>query len=321
MDHFTVSEAQLPALMVESVLYGIYLTTFFACLHRLLWNKNAPKRLANINLPMLAIVILSFISLTLNVSFALARDMDTFVYNRDEVLEGDDSDADWIKLLKTCLIFFQFILADSVLIYRCWLVWDKSLFVVIIPATCWIGALACSIYATYLQYKLKPGFEKIKEEHYLPLYTAFLLFTIILNLYSTGIILWRIWSVEKAWQPPSICSLRDIPQRSRLLLAKRVIIESGLLYTSSVVALFITTICQSNATLITAVVEIQIAGIAFNLILARAARPDREEALPLYYLENRCCSPDRTNTSRTRVMVDAAVMTTNDSERLCPDRP
>lgn len=62
---------------------------------------------------------------------------------------------------------------------------------------------------------------------------------------SIGMILQKIWSVERAWTPPSICSVRHLPQRSRLKLAKRIVVESGLLYTTITVLMFITQLSKS----------------------------------------------------------------------------
>ncbi|KAJ3562861.1 hypothetical protein NP233_g9316 [Leucocoprinus birnbaumii] len=331
MAPLTVSAAQLPALMVESILYGMYLITFVACLQRLLWNKNSFKRFSDINLPMLVVVVFFFISLSLNLSFTLARDIDTFVYSGIATADLDDQDADWVKFLKASLILFQLILADIILIYRCWLVWERSLIISLLPFVCWLGALVCSIYASYLEFVLSPSFGGIQEDRFVALFTAFLSFSIILNVYSTckytsyrsgpafahssdvsGAILWRICTVEKGWRPPTICSMRDIPQRSRLRMAKRVIIESGLLYTGTVIALFITIICRSNVVFITSAAEIQLTGIAFNLILARAECPNEEEQLPLpLYRIDRCTLPSRTDESRGTV--DVAVMTISNS--------
>jgi hypothetical protein len=41
--------------------------------------------------------------------------------------------------------------------------------------------------------------------------------------------------------------MRDIPQRGRLQLAKRIIIESGLLYTAGTIVFFFSHVCKSAA--------------------------------------------------------------------------
>jgi hypothetical protein len=72
---------ELPvALMVESVLYGIFLVTFFACLQRLLWKKDTWKPACDINFWFLSFVILLFIFSSLNQALELFRIIQTFAY-------------------------------------------------------------------------------------------------------------------------------------------------------------------------------------------------------------------------------------------------
>ena len=61
----------------------------------------------------------------------------------------------------------------------------------------------------------------------------------------------RICSVQRGWRPPSICSLQDLPQRIRLHLAKRIVVESAMMYTAASLSAFITHACESRAVDIT----------------------------------------------------------------------
>ncbi|KAF7761953.1 hypothetical protein Agabi119p4_9945 [Agaricus bisporus var. burnettii] len=115
----------------------------------------------------------------------------------------------------------------------------------------------------------------------------------------------RICSVQQGWRPPSICSLRDLPQRTRLHLAKRIVVESAMIYTAASLSAFITHACESPAVDITYLAESQIVGIAFNLILIRRSpspTQDRESESCV----GRCFNP-KTNRSRA----DATVGTTD----------
>lgn len=57
--------------------------------------------------------------------------------------------------------------------------------------------------------------------------------------------------MERSWSPPSICSIGDIPQRNRLQFARRSLIESGLIYTSMTIIVFLTNVCGSEAIYVT----------------------------------------------------------------------
>jgi hypothetical protein len=54
------------SLMVEAIFYGIYLITFFACLQRLLWKQETWKRVSDIDFKLLSVVIVLFVSSSLN---------------------------------------------------------------------------------------------------------------------------------------------------------------------------------------------------------------------------------------------------------------
>ncbi|KAF9450749.1 hypothetical protein P691DRAFT_629482, partial [Macrolepiota fuliginosa MF-IS2] len=153
-------------------------------------------------------------------------------------------------------------------LWRCWIVWNKSFPVIIIPSIGWLGNITCTIYAVYLQAVLQSG-SRMRAGDLFSVLGTFWGSTILVNTYSSFMILWRICMVERAWRPPSICSLQDIPQRGRLQLVKRTIMESGLMYAAITIIVFISHMCRSDAIFITTAAEIQISGIAFNLILMR----------------------------------------------------
>lgn len=96
----STSEAQLPAFMVESVFYGIYLVTFFACLQRLLRNQDSWKPARDINLPMTLVVLLLFVSSSLNLALALVRNMRGFVYDLQFDRSARQVGQTWLTILK-----------------------------------------------------------------------------------------------------------------------------------------------------------------------------------------------------------------------------
>lgn len=83
-DSFPIDEAQLVALFMESVAYGVYLVTLGQCLRILLWGSASRdgglslKR--NINWPMLIVALLLATFATLDVAFGLRHVLDAFIY-------------------------------------------------------------------------------------------------------------------------------------------------------------------------------------------------------------------------------------------------
>ncbi|KAF7761952.1 hypothetical protein Agabi119p4_9944 [Agaricus bisporus var. burnettii] len=236
---------------------------------------------------MTTVVILLFISSTTILGLQLALVMRSYTYLLQSRPVGIRTERRAIILSQASFPPFWpgCRCHDSVLLFRCWTIWNKMILVIALPLVLWTGCLGSSLYAIYCLYSRM-------FSHPTPigaaegLYTAYVAFwtcTIIVNIYCTGMIVGRICSVQRGWRPPSICSLQDLPQRTRLHLAKRIVVDP--------------------AVDITYLAESQIVGIAFNLILIRRSSPtqDRESELCV-----RCLNP-KTN----RSIADATVGTTD----------
>jgi len=77
---FPVTEAQIVALFMESVFYGIYLVSLFYCMRALLWSQVNRKMKNDINWPMLVVTLLLATFATLDVAFGLRHVLDAFIF-------------------------------------------------------------------------------------------------------------------------------------------------------------------------------------------------------------------------------------------------
>lgn len=103
MEQLSIGDAQLPALLVESILYGIHLITFFTCLRRLLYDsKFNRKPMRYLNIPMISVVSLLFVSSTLYLATGFIGSMEYFVYTqgRSGAIEIDQLGRSWLNFLK-----------------------------------------------------------------------------------------------------------------------------------------------------------------------------------------------------------------------------
>ncbi|EKM76864.1 hypothetical protein AGABI1DRAFT_130881 [Agaricus bisporus var. burnettii JB137-S8] len=99
-------------------------------------------------------------------------------------------------------------------------------------------------------------------------------------------------------------SVLDLPQRDRMQLAKRIVVESAMMYTVSSLSAFISLICPVSVAIdITCLAEAQIIGIAFNLILIRPWSQNQDHESELYVRGEK----PKTN----RAMVSVAIGTTD----------
>jgi len=72
-DHLNIVTAQIGGFFVTSVLYGLYLYTFFQCLYALVRSGSRWKEYSDINWGLVAITLILFVNGTLNVSLGLLR--------------------------------------------------------------------------------------------------------------------------------------------------------------------------------------------------------------------------------------------------------
>ncbi|EKM76911.1 hypothetical protein AGABI1DRAFT_108522 [Agaricus bisporus var. burnettii JB137-S8] len=199
------------------------------------------------------VVILLFICSTTVLGLQLALVMRSYMYLLQSREDDFETERRAFILSQGVLLIFQTIIADSVLLFRCWTIWNKMILAIVLPLVLWAGCLGSSVYAIYcLYFRIFTGPKPIStEESVYPAFVTFWTCTIIVNIYCTGMIVGRICSVQQGWRPPSICSLRDLPQRTRLHLAKRIVVESAMIYTAASLGAFISHACESRAVDIT----------------------------------------------------------------------
>jgi hypothetical protein len=84
------------ALMVESIFHGICLITFFACIQRLLWKKDGWKRVSDINFRLLSVVLVLFVSSSLDQALEFVNTNRTFAQYE---LKSAQQDQHWMDVL------------------------------------------------------------------------------------------------------------------------------------------------------------------------------------------------------------------------------
>ena len=75
---FPVDEAQIIALWMEAIAYGIYLVTLGMCVRVLFWGSTG--RRDRYNWPLAIVVGLMFTFATMDVSFGLRHNLDAFIF-------------------------------------------------------------------------------------------------------------------------------------------------------------------------------------------------------------------------------------------------
>lgn len=177
--------------------------------------------------------------------------------------------GDGMLVSNLCLLLFSTSRGSlSLQIYRCIVIFSYQWLIIILPVMLWLGNAICSAAIIYISATLRTN-ALLNVNQLSPFLTAFLVITLVTNLLTTGtvlrhsymmedlltacctgLIVWKIWSVDREgsrYQVSSPDSRRGLFRRSRLSNVIRIVVESGLLYTTLVLVTFGTEVAGSNA--------------------------------------------------------------------------
>ncbi|KDQ17244.1 hypothetical protein BOTBODRAFT_172306 [Botryobasidium botryosum FD-172 SS1] len=241
------SEAVLIAVWTETLLYGIYVPLFVACLW-VTWSRKL-----RVNWKLFAPAIVMFMLSTIHMGgFILSpipsdffKDYHTWIYHAD------------LALYVTIAL-----VGDSVVIYRAYAIWDSKFSVVAAPIAMLIASTTSGYYAVAGVNTIQSG-----QTANIPRVSDFLrtemILSLALNLTCTSLIAFRIGSSARVVAPLS---------RSRMsayygVLA--IIIESAAIYTVSVAIFIGCYLAEIGAQTILFNMNVQIMCIVQALILVR----------------------------------------------------
>ncbi|KAJ7746307.1 hypothetical protein B0H16DRAFT_1556963 [Mycena metata] len=225
--------ARLIALFVSCVLYGILLTTFVPCLRSLLFSASQkfqlkPRR--KIKFPILAASILMFLVSTFSAVLSMQDVIDAFIdYSGPggalQFYTGT-LDSGWKHWMLAVEDTVQVILGDGLLIYRCYVLYDRSWRAIAVPFVTWVALIAMSITSSYYESILAPG-KSLNDPSVLPFLSATLLLTFATSVITTYLIIRRLCTVANL--PGSL-----VPHVFTRIAT--IFFETGLIYTLSIIA-------------------------------------------------------------------------------------
>ncbi|KAJ6566306.1 hypothetical protein B0H19DRAFT_871660, partial [Mycena capillaripes] len=257
---------------LESIFWGIYVVTLGFCLKALLRTQNRWKRPAEISKPMLVVTVLMGCIATFDMCLTFAINLNAFVFYHGPggPKAAFDNTSGWMDVMGTIDVIAQIVLGDIMLIYRCWIVYGRSWIAIIVPVILAIAGLVCIALSIFLEVTL-PAASQFDTSYKQVVVSTWAL-TICINVVTTSLILFRIWSVDRL--NVGLISQNSAPRsaNSPYHNAKRIIIESGLLYTTMATVTASAYISGSNAFAPLTGIDVQMIGITFNLILIRVHR-------------------------------------------------
>ncbi|KAG1746892.1 hypothetical protein EDB19DRAFT_331343 [Suillus lakei] len=158
-------------------------------------------------------------------------------------------------------------IGDLLLLYRCWLVWGKQFYVIVLPLLTALGGFGCILPLPSLVLSINPT-SPVPPTEIVPLTIAGYALPLCTNIIVTGLIAGRLWYLSR---------IVIIDEHGKSVISKiaaggrpmMLIIESGALYLVTQLIFVVLVAIQNNAESVLSLAGTQIYGIASILILIR----------------------------------------------------
>lgn len=255
MGGIPIDKAELLALFLESFFFGGFFVLFGVVLvlfhQRVATNQPQWRALLSVSILMLAMA-------TLHLIIDVVRAMEAFITQANTSLHGASKYygdlASPLHLAKSIIYGLQTLLGDGVMVWRCYIVYDKRKAIIFAYGPLLLGS-AVTVFSIPVAFsRYTPGTE-IFDTAYAWI-TTWVVLTMTINATSTIAIVYRILS-------------RRLPENTQqsILPVVAVIVQSGALYASGVLGLLITYLAKTNGQYAALDVCCPLVGIVFTLII------------------------------------------------------
>ncbi|KAJ7586027.1 hypothetical protein C8J56DRAFT_720226, partial [Mycena floridula] len=210
------------------LIHGVYLVSFVPSVYSLLWDAHLSKlrRLQKIHWPLMLTTLGIFLASSLTLVLGMYRSIRTLQsLTAPDLGESTSPEIlDWVDKAKAICMFFIPLASDGILIYRCWIVYYRNYYAIILPALLWIANITCTIGLIYIE-AIAGAVPTVEVNSRLkPFLTTLTALNIPLNVITTSMIVLRIWHVDRA--NAQFCNPSNQQKTSTLQNIMRIQIES-----------------------------------------------------------------------------------------------
>ncbi|EIN09223.1 hypothetical protein PUNSTDRAFT_134386 [Punctularia strigosozonata HHB-11173 SS5] len=255
---FPPQESKLVSIFCQSVLYGAYTMLFVLTTWMLITRRPLRK-------PMLFVSTLMWVVATMHVATNFTRIIKAFITFSDA--PGGPAAffnrfSEFTQMFGSTLYVLQTLIGDSMVLYRCYLAWERKFTVIAFPLLCLFGSTATGIGILY-------SFDRVNPEanifvHQLSQWiTAFFSMTFATNVLCTVLVAFRVYRLNRK----QLIGARARHLRPLLLI----VVESGAVYSAWLMALLILYNTDSWFQYVVLDSVSPIVGIVFSVIILRIA--------------------------------------------------
>ncbi|KAJ7042148.1 hypothetical protein C8F04DRAFT_1390659, partial [Mycena alexandri] len=184
-----VLAANMAVVVLETVLYALLLVAASTTLYLRFSRHGIPKLL--VWNPVVLFTVLISAASGAHWILTIVRFFDAFVGSADAGPIRFYLDTQEVQTARNLLTVTAILIGDAAIIHRLWLIWNRSLPVIIVPlATCFGGSIiGCAV--AYVIAHPVAGAQLV-----LWLKASWIL-TLVTNVYCTGLIIWKIWKTKR----------------------------------------------------------------------------------------------------------------------------
>ncbi|KAF7307995.1 hypothetical protein MKEN_01161200 [Mycena kentingensis (nom. inval.)] len=189
----------------------------------------------------------------------ITRAIQAFVYSPNGALAYYDNLANPLEPAKDALYVLLTMAGDLFMIYRCYMVWNRSWTIIVLPMLFWCGLAVGGLGS--LRFIILAGHSGIFSKGPVPWITSFFAASLALNIFCTAAIAYRILRTR---------TMRSFTS-SRVQTALIIFVESAAIYSASVLALVVVYLLGSSVHFILLDLTTSIIGVTFTLVTLRLA--------------------------------------------------
>ncbi|KAJ6612881.1 hypothetical protein B0H10DRAFT_2050829 [Mycena sp. CBHHK59/15] len=206
----TLIAVNLATLAIGSLFYGMYSVLFFISMYLLLRRYNAThtshksRKDGSIFKSMVFVsAIFLFLVVTAHWTTIVYRAFIAYVSLQHgaeaETLFNDH--AQITEVVQASFLSLSIVIGDSLIIHRLWVVWSHSKIVLVVPVCNLFALTVC----TFISTNTTSHSIDVFSNPWLKLNTVL---TLITNIYCTGFITWKIWTITRLSMPSDGTNLR-----------------------------------------------------------------------------------------------------------------
>ncbi|KAI0928016.1 hypothetical protein AcW2_004164 [Taiwanofungus camphoratus] len=262
----SLEKAELIGAFTETLAYGAYLMVVVRCLSVL--RKRSTKDPSSWYLPLTTALL--FITITMHLVTDIARAVEAFTGDESNPLHPAEYYADlpsFASAFKTIVYTTVTVLSDAFIVYRAFIVWNRSYAIIALPFLLFLADTAMGYTAAYSVTLIKPG-ETFHAIQLARRTQAFYSLTLSLNVICTILIAIKIWTIQRQ------TSLHVASSGSTTSLSRvaTIVVESCAIYSALLFVLIGTYARNSPAMFIILDTTAPIIGIVFSSVIVRIGK-------------------------------------------------